>query len=140
VNPGQFFYFNEFTATQGQTIIIDQTPSGPLTAQGTTRFAITVKDLAVYDSDCNQLRRISSSGCNTPQGDCTFTAFRPGSQTYILRVRYEPSSLRGADVCLPSAHVTANNPSVNYRFLTMVSGVIHQIDSLVLNPKPGVQC
>jgi hypothetical protein len=139
VNPGQFFYYTEVTATQGDTITIDQTPSGPLTPAGVTRFAIRIKDIHVYDSDCNRLLRITS-GCNNPPGDCSFTAPGPGTQTYIVRVRYEPSSLRGADVCLPSAHVTASRPSVNYLFESEVNGVVQQNDSLVLNPKPGTEC
>ena len=134
VNPGQFFYFTRVTVSDASDVIeIVQSSASAAFPE----FKLTDVDL-YNDPSCAVA--INNQACNEGAygsiSDCTFNL---ATGSYIIRVRYDPSSISGTDVCLP-APPASDLPSNTYTFATKEDGVETTSDSVTLNPKSNAQC
>ncbi len=125
VTPGVFFLFTHaaITSTAGTAdeVSIDQT--------STQLPEIEIKDVSVYDDPgCRVQSRVS---CNNGATDCAFEIGETGD--FIIRVRYNSQSLKGADVC-------PDRPTSTHTFATSIDGVQTTEDSLDVMPKPLASC
>jgi uncharacterized repeat protein (TIGR01451 family) len=119
VDPGVFFYWVKVTATAGSnTFTIDQ--------ETDTTFDVyfaTASGSAVYTSTCAKLGGTSITQSN---GDVTVTFTASSAGTYIIGIKYNTGTVKGA---------TAPSPStVQYSFTT--SGTPNSTSSLNLVKKP----
>ena len=125
VNPGVFFLYAQAAITSTM-LTADQVSVDQLSTQ---LPEIEIKDVVVYrDPGCVVQSRPL---CNAGATDCVFKIGETGD--FIIRVRYDSQSLKGAEVC-------PGLPTSTHTFATSVGGVQTTQDSLDVAPKPSASC